>query len=164
MSEVSDFTIAILKFSFLALLWLFVFSAVGVMRRDLFGSPETAPARTRGGSGSVGVMPEASSRPTAGGRPPSHVVIVQGEGAGTSIALGQQPLTIGRGGHSGLVIADDYASTHHARLYCRGAQWFAEDLNSTNGTFIGRMRVDGPTPVAAGTQLRIGNTVLELRK
>lgn len=168
MAEVSDFTVAILKFSFLALLWLFVFSAVGVMRRDLFGGGEPAPSA---GVARAGLAPAAGGKATKGkqaqaspGPAPTHIVIVQGQGQGTTTPLGAQPLTIGRGGNSNVVIADDYASTHHARLYPRAGQWFIEDLNSTNGTFIGRQRVDGPIAVSVGTQIRIGNTVLELGK
>jgi pSer/pThr/pTyr-binding forkhead associated (FHA) protein len=39
-----------------------------------------------------------------------------------------------------------------------------EDLGSTNGTYLDRQRVNGPTPVPLGVPIRIGKTVLELRK
>jgi pSer/pThr/pTyr-binding forkhead associated (FHA) protein len=39
-----------------------------------------------------------------------------------------------------------------------------EDLGSTNGTFLGRTRVQAPTPVSPGSPVRIGRTVLELRR
>ena len=45
-----------------------------------------------------------------------------------------------------------------------GEQWFVEDLGSTNGTYIGHQRVTAPTPVTAGVAIRIGKTVLELRR
>jgi pSer/pThr/pTyr-binding forkhead associated (FHA) protein len=54
-------------------------------------------------------------------------------------------------------------STKHARLTPRGDEWIVEDLGSTNGTYIDRDRVTAATPVAAGTKIRIGKTVLELR-
>ncbi|HET7661412.1 MAG TPA: FHA domain-containing protein, partial [Oryzihumus sp.] len=48
--------------------------------------------------------------------------------------------------------------------YRDGDGWYVEDLGSTNGTFLGANRLSTPTPVAVGTTLRIGKTVLELRK
>ena len=41
--------------------------------------------------------------------------------------------------------------------------WVLEDLGSTNGTYLDRTKVTGPTPVAVGVPIRIGRTVLELR-
>jgi pSer/pThr/pTyr-binding forkhead associated (FHA) protein len=73
-------------------------------------------------------------------------------------------VTIGRGNDSTLVITDDYASTRHARLFPRDGQWLVEDLGSTNGTYLDRVRVSGPTPVPTGVPIRIGKTVLELRR
>jgi pSer/pThr/pTyr-binding forkhead associated (FHA) protein len=42
--------------------------------------------------------------------------------------------------------------------------WLVESLGSTNGTYLDRRKVDGPTPVQIGIPIRIGKTVLELRK
>jgi pSer/pThr/pTyr-binding forkhead associated (FHA) protein len=39
-----------------------------------------------------------------------------------------------------------------------------EDLGSTNGTYVQRTRVTAPLRVPLGTPIRIGKTVLELRK
>ena len=61
------------------------------------------------------------------------------------------------------MITDDYVSTHHARLVPRDGRWLLEDLGSTNGTFLGKTKVTDPVPLDAGTRVRIGKTVLELR-
>ena len=45
----------------------------------------------------------------------------------------------------------------------RDGQWFVEDLGSTNGTYLDRAKVTGPTPVPLGVPIRIGRTALELR-
>ena len=55
-------------------------------------------------------------------------------------------------------------STNHARLVPRDGSWVLEDLGSTNGTFLDRAKVTGPTPVPIGVPIRIGKTTLELRK
>jgi pSer/pThr/pTyr-binding forkhead associated (FHA) protein len=70
---------------------------------------------------------------------------------------------IGRADDSTLVLTDDYASTRHARLSQRGAEWYVEDLGSTNGTYLDRAKVTTAVRVPMGTPVRIGKTVIELR-
>ncbi|MFZ5850743.1 MAG: FHA domain-containing protein FhaB/FipA [Actinomycetota bacterium] len=156
----SELTLTVIKIGFLALLWLFVITGLSVMRSDIYGSPPAArPAR---GPAPRPRKPARSPRPRKG--LPSKVVVTQGALAGTSLGLGDAPVTIGRAADSTLVLTDDYASTRHARLFPRDGQWFVEDLGSTNGTYLDRQKVNGPTPVPLGVPIRIGKTVLELRK
>ena len=77
--------------------------------------------------------------------------------------LGDEPLTIGRSAESGLVIRDEYTSSHHARLMLWNGDWMIQDLDSTNGTFLNGNRVTQPTPVPLNTPVRIGTTSFELR-
>ena len=90
-------------------------------------------------------------------------MVTEGPLTGRSIDLGGQPLLIGRAQDAGLILEDDYASGRHARLFPQGSRWFLEDLGSTNGTYLGRSRVTTPIKVEAGTPIRIGKTVIELR-
>jgi pSer/pThr/pTyr-binding forkhead associated (FHA) protein len=78
--------------------------------------------------------------------------------------LGQAPILIGRAPECTLVLEDDFASGRHARLSLQQGTWMVEDLGSTNGTFLGRNRVQDPVPIAPGAPVRIGRTVLELRR
>ena len=84
--------------------------------------------------------------------------------AGRSIDLVDQQITMGRANDATLVLNDDYASTHHARIFPQDGQWIVEDLGSTNGTYLDRQKVTRPTPVPVGVPIRIGKTVLELRR
>src|SRR5690606_12332516 len=95
---------------------------------------------------------------------PSQVVIVDGGNAGEAVPLADAPLLIGRGTDAAIRLDDDYVSTRHARIVSSGDQWFVEDLGSTNGTYVGSRRITQPTAVGLGSQVRIGKTVLELRK
>jgi pSer/pThr/pTyr-binding forkhead associated (FHA) protein len=52
----------------------------------------------------------------------------------------------------------------HARLYGKNGAWYVEDLGSTNGTLLNDRRVEAPVEVHAGDVLKIGKTVLELRR
>ncbi len=157
----SPFTLTLIKLAFLAVLWLFVIAAVGVIRADMFGSKAAGRA--------------ASSRPPKAGRQPkaqrapqravpTKLVVVQGERAGTVIDLTGAPITVGRANDSTLVVTDDYASSRHARIYAQDGQWIVEDLGSTNGTYLGRTKVSSPMPIPPGVPVRIGKTVIELRK
>jgi pSer/pThr/pTyr-binding forkhead associated (FHA) protein len=92
-------------------------------------------------------------------------VVVQGSLAGTTVALQGQTITLGRAHDSTIVLDDDYASSRHARIYPdQAGQWTVEDLGSTNGTYLDRQRLTAPMPLQPGMPIRIGRTVIELRK
>jgi pSer/pThr/pTyr-binding forkhead associated (FHA) protein len=61
-------------------------------------------------------------------------------------------------------ISDPSVSTMHAKLQRRDTIWILTDLGSTNGTYLNQSRVSRPTPIAAGDQLSIGKTVVEVRR
>jgi hypothetical protein len=153
--------VAVARIGLLVLLWIFVFTVVGVIRRDLF----VGRRANRLVAMPRGVVPTVPGKPAKvkKGRAAHQLVVTAGALAGTRITLGEAPITIGRAEDSTLVINDDYSSARHARLVARGGQWFIEDLGSTNGTYLDRTKVSGPTPVPLGVPIRIGRTSLELR-
>ena len=71
----------------------------------------------------------------------------------------QTEVTIGRDPNCDFPILDDAVSAHHARISYHHAQWWLEDLNSTNGTFIGKNKVSVPTVLINSDQFKCGNTV-----
>ncbi|WP_117213393.1 FHA domain-containing protein FhaB/FipA [Allorhizocola rhizosphaerae] len=156
-----EIVLAAARFGFLVLLWIFVFTVVGVIRRDLFAGSRAGRlvAAPRGVNVAAGARPAKVRK----GRAAHQLVVTAGALAGTKITLGEAPITIGRAEDSTLVITDDYASARHARLIPRDGQWVLEDLGSTNGTYLDRTKVSGPTPVPLGVPIRIGRTSLELR-
>ena len=93
-------------------------------------------------------------------------MVTEGSLRGTTLTLGQAPVLIGRGSDCTLVLDDEYASTKHVRITPApaGDGWVVEDLQSTNGTVLGREKLTTPAPFEPGTPLRIGKTVLELRR
>ena len=163
----NPFTLTLIKLAFLAMLWLFVIAAVGVIRADLFGSKAVARAAQRSRSAKPRRQAQRSAKPPARVRrdEPSKLVVTQGPTAGTTLDLGTtQVITIGRANDATIVVTDDYASSRHARIFAQDGQWIVEDLGSTNGTYLGRTKVTRPTPVPVGVPIRIGKTVFELRK
>jgi pSer/pThr/pTyr-binding forkhead associated (FHA) protein len=162
-------TLDLIKLAFLAVLWLFVIAAVGVIRTDLFDQP-ASPRRQRRAArqGARRAPPPVPARPPRqSGRSRTsarQVVVTGGNLAGTTITLADQQITIGRAADATLVLTDDYASTRHARLFPQNGEWIVEDLGSTNGTYLDRQKVTQPMPVPVGVPIRIGKTVLELRR
>jgi pSer/pThr/pTyr-binding forkhead associated (FHA) protein len=159
----STLTLLLIRLAFLAILWLFVIAAVGVVRTDMFGASRSSRKARR--------QLRAAARPTRPPRSgrnnrsePNRLLVTSGALAGTSLGLTGQQITVGRANDATLVLNDDYASSRHARLFPQDGQWIVEDLGSTNGTYIDRQKVTQPTPVPVGVPIRIGKTVLELRR
>jgi pSer/pThr/pTyr-binding forkhead associated (FHA) protein len=162
----NQLTLDLIKLAFLAVLWLFVITAVGVVRTDLFDQAGSARRQRRAARlQSRNVPPTAPPRPARYTRgTPRTLVVTGGSLTGTTIPLAQEQITIGRAADATLVLTDDYASTRHARLFPQNGEWIVEDLGSTNGTYLDRQKVTQPTPVPLGVPVRVGKTVLELRK
>jgi hypothetical protein len=158
--------LTLIRIGFLAVLWLFVIAAVGVVRTDLFGP--TSQRRRRSPARPQPAPPRPTKPRAKPARPPrsapQQLLVTGGTLAGTSLGLTDQQITIGRADDATLVLSDDYASTRHARLFPQDGQWLVEDLGSTNGTYLDRQKVTQPTPVPIGVPIRIGKTVLELRR
>lgn len=156
----SELTLFLIRVAYLAILWIFVLSAISVIRSDMFGArvPETA----RGQAARRNTKP--AKPPTRRRGSPTHVIVVDGANRGERAELGATPVLVGRGNDAAIRLDDDYVSTRHARILASGDQWFVEDLGSTNGTYIGSVRITQPTTVTVGTQVRIGKTILEVRK
>jgi pSer/pThr/pTyr-binding forkhead associated (FHA) protein len=156
--ELSELTLFLIRVAFLAILWIFVLSAISVIRSDMFGARVPEAARGVGGR-----QPKQKPPPKRRGSP-TQVVVTQGSNSGATARLADAPILIGRGNDAAIRLDDDYVSTRHARIAASGDQWFVEDLGSTNGTYIGTVRITQPTTITLGTQIRIGKTILELRK
>ncbi|MEU1591823.1 FHA domain-containing protein [Streptomyces sp. NPDC005708] len=169
----SELTLTVMRLGFLAVLWLFVIVAVQVIRSDLFGTRVTQRGSRRDGGRPQQAARQAAPPPQrqqpSGGRQrrgaPTKLVVSEGSLTGTTVALQGQTITLGRAHDSTIVLDDDYASSRHARIYPdRDGQWIVEDLGSTNGTYLDRARLTTPTPIPLGAPIRIGKTVIELRK
>ena len=169
----SELTLTVLQLGFVALLWVFVLSVVGVLRRDLFGTKVVQRSAQQRRPAPPRPAPAPAPAPRKRENPPATqpdrttprtLVVTEGSLKGTTIDLGQAPVLIGRAPECTLVLTDEYSSGRHARLFQREGRWWVEDLGSTNGTKLGRSPLKEPTPVGPGQQLRIGRTVIELRR
>lgn len=173
-------TLLVLRFAFLAVLWLFVFVIVFALRSDLFGQrvrtiptdPKAAPSgpttpsipTAAAPAGAFTELIEQGGGTSSNAAVATRLVITEGSREGMEMPLGGGPITIGRSSESNVVIRDDYTSTNHARLDLRAEGWVVTDLESTNGTFVNGQKVTSPVLVAEGTPITIGTTTFELRR
>ncbi|HWU29885.1 MAG TPA: FHA domain-containing protein [Microbacterium sp.] len=160
----SDLLLLLLRIGFLVMLWFFVFAVVYSLRADLFG------VRVRKMPAAEAPVPAApvhqAPRPSApAAKAATRLIITSGPKEGLEVPLGTaDSMSIGRSSESGLVIRDDYTSSHHARLTRRGDIWTLQDLGSTNGTFLDGHRLsDKPVQVQIGSAIKVGATTFELR-
>jgi len=93
---------------------------------------------------------------------PKYLAITAGALAGSRLPLSGQPITIGRAPSNTLVFEDDYASSHHARLYPTPHGWVLEDLNSTNGTLLAGEPLTGSALLPVGVPVTIGHSEIKL--
>jgi hypothetical protein len=129
----------LLRYAFLAGLLVFVARAVRVVASDLDERAVTAPR--------VRTVLVAESPDGLRGRE----FLIAGEAV------------IGRAPGCAIVLSDDFASAHHARLFERGNRVWIEDLRSTNGTRLNGRPLRRPAPLQTGDRLQIGQTVLGFR-
>jgi FHA domain len=139
----------LLKFGFIAVLYLFLLWVTRSASRDLLRgvapSPETGIR--------LGAEPSGSETPDA------WLVVEKGAGLRTGDRIDLfGDLTIGRSGQVDVPIEDPYASQVHARVYSHAGQHYVEDLGSTNGTFLNDSGVTGPRALNPDDRLRIGDT------
>jgi pSer/pThr/pTyr-binding forkhead associated (FHA) protein len=139
-----------LKFGFLAVLYLFLLWVSRSGLRELRKTSAPAPEAT----GFHPIGPGGRSAATD-----AFLVVVTGGG----LTPGERfdlfgGLSIGRSGEADIQIDDRFASSVHARLYSRGATYYVEDMNSTNGTFLNGSTLKGEAEIHDLDSVKIGDT------
>lgn len=144
-----EFVLAILKYLFLALVFLFLARAVRAMYLEIAGPRAPRGPAMQRSSPKSGKLPEKLTVTGADGKPRSYKL--------------EDELIIGRADKCQVVLSDSYASQVHARIFRKDGGFFIEDTGSTNGTSLNKKRVTSPMPVYRGDRVRIGKTDLELK-
>jgi len=156
----SEIALTVLKVLFLALLWVFIASAVSVIRSDLFGRTVPMPDQPGAQELEQPLPPPKKTKRTRG--EPRILTITQGSQAGQSAELADGVILIGRGAGAQLSLDDDYVSTRHARVVSGENGIYLEDLGSTNGSYVNGQRITAPTTVSLSDTIRIGRTIMRL--
>jgi FHA domain len=153
----SEAVLTVLKFCFLALLYLFLYRVVRLTLREL-----RAPAVTAGGP----PAPAAPAPPRRERKPERGAlrlrIIEPAARQGETHAIDRE-LTVGRGAGCAIVLGDDtYVSQLHARLFQQNGEGYVEDLGSTNGTYVNGKAIAAATRLRRGDQVQFGQTVVEI--
>lgn len=92
--------------------------------------------------------------------------VLNGEMEGYEFEAEGDVVTLGRKAENDVALPlDQRVSRFHAQLQRRrDGTWLLEDLDSTNGTFVGRRRIHAPTPVEDGETFRMGRTWLRVEE
>lgn len=154
----SELAITLAKVGFLALLWIFILSAVSVIRSDMFGK---AVAASEVPQQLDTVKPDRRKRRQKS--KPSRLVLTNGPNEGFAADLSGGVVIIGRSSDCAIILDDDYVSTRHAQVLADGQDGFyIEDLGSTNGTYVNGRRITAATTVTTAESIRIGRTTMAL--
>ncbi len=142
------------RFGLLILLWAFIMAVLAAQRRDI----KAAASAQRRPRSAAAPAPAPMRREKA-----REVVVVEGPLQGSHMEISTlEELSLGRADNNDFVLGDDFASSRHARLFRRGSEWFVEDLDSRNGTFVDGIRIDQPERVQVGTDIKMGRTIVRL--
>lgn len=138
------------KWVLIGLVYLLLFLLLRAVRNEMrpgvvVGSPAAAVA------GSLRV-----TEPGAARLQPGQILPLPNE-----VVLGSRRERLSR--HD-IVLRDNFVSGRHARLEWDGVSWWVEDLESTNGTYVGGRRLASGERVSlpAGSQLQVGGVIFEL--
>jgi pSer/pThr/pTyr-binding forkhead associated (FHA) protein len=146
---VPPLVLTVLKLLFLVLLYLFIARAVRIVYLDMVGPkvPKTAA--------------QQQAKRRSFGTP--KMVSVQEPGVPLRSFSLEGELTVGKQGTT-ITLADSFVSTKHARIYQTDQGWLIEDMGSTNGTFVNKVKVVAPTPLKVGDEIRLGKTTIEVKR
>jgi pSer/pThr/pTyr-binding forkhead associated (FHA) protein len=152
---VTPFALSALKYGLFALLFLFIWRSMRWVVRGLtVDQTPRASRRSKGATGGEPALPPG----------PRSLVVHPPDGGKTHSVQVTASMVVGRAPECDLRIDDTYASQQHARLFGKNESWYVEDLGSTNGTFVNDQKLAAPAIVQPGDKIRVGTTVLELRR
>jgi pSer/pThr/pTyr-binding forkhead associated (FHA) protein len=155
---VPNLVLELLKYVFVAVLYIFVAVVVRAIYLEL------KPAGAARSSRQPAPAPAARPASRRVKKAPKKAAVVEGGNLkGKSFDLGSE-LIVGRGEKCHVVLDDTYVSQVHARIFAKDDGYVLEDLGSTNGTYLNRQKVTAPVEVQRGDRVKIGRTVLEMRK
>jgi pSer/pThr/pTyr-binding forkhead associated (FHA) protein len=149
----------LLEYGVIILLWLFFMWVVRAVWVEV--RPLKRRRRRRDADGDAD--PVVGGKGRKGKLLRLHVIRPEDQ-AGRTYDIGDE-ITVGRAAGCGVPIDyDSYSSNLHARLFRLDGDIWAEDLGSTNGTWVNTVRIGERTRLEKGDLLQVGGTVFEVGK
>src|SRR5450755_2490341 len=84
------------------------------------------------------------------------LIVLAGAKDGTQIPLKKDKFVIGRASECTLRAGSEAISRRHCAILRSDGVWVARDLGSRNGTYINDQKIEQPTPLSVGDELRVG--------
>jgi len=84
------------------------------------------------------------------------ITVRNGEGGSQSFSFEKEKISVGRDPKSDLVIDDIEISRTHLVITKDGDSFFAEDLDSTNGSFLNMKQFKGKSEITSGDRIKLG--------
>ncbi len=84
------------------------------------------------------------------------LVIRRGSGAGSRFLLDEDLVTAGRHPDSHMFLDDVTVSRRHAEIVRTATGYVVRDVESLNGTYVNRVRIDGDVELHPGDELQVG--------
>lgn len=94
---------------------------------------------------------------------PPITLTIDHEGISQSKQFLTPEVVIGRDPSCEFVIPDETISLRHCNLSYRNRQWWAEDLDSTNGSFVNESQIESPVVLIDGDTLRVGQVYIQIQ-
>jgi hypothetical protein len=152
---VNDPIAVLLKFGFLAVLFLFLLWVSRSALRDVAGRGGALAIDDTGPSAVA--PPEQVMDLRSGVFPRLEVIAAMGHEPGEEFDL-NGGITMGRANSADVKIDDPFASAAHCRIFPRGQFMYIEDMGSTNGTFLNGRQLRKPEQLRVADVIRIGDT------
>jgi hypothetical protein len=160
--------LTVLKFCFLALLYLFLFRVVRIVRLELKPAKVAGPAAAvaaEPGAAPAGKASKREAKKDKRSRVGAQLQLLDPPGRNGEVYPITEEVTVGRAPGCGVILDDDtFVSQVHARLFQRGRETYVEDLGSTNGTLVNGVRISEVTRLHRGDQVQFGSTLGEITK
>ncbi|AFV03202.1 hypothetical protein UNSWDHB_2085 [Dehalobacter sp. UNSWDHB] len=86
-----------------------------------------------------------------------YLEVIKGTNEGEIYDLNKDEYIVGRQEDCDIEVRDLEISRHHLKLYTENRRWFVQDLGSTNGTYLNKLRVDRYM-VNPGDRIKAGQT------
>lgn len=132
---------------FIVVLYIIIYYALKIMYKDVKGGN-----RTKGSSNKEKF---------------AYGLEVVNEGQNSNLKKGslihvRNTVTIGRKDDNSIILSDTFVSGNHAKLYVRNNEFYLEDLDSTNGTYINNQKLQGRMKLKMNDEIKIGTVVFKV--
>lgn len=71
-------------------------------------------------------------------------------------------ITLGRKENNTVVLNDRFVSSYHAKIYLKNREYYLEDLQSTNGTYVNENKIEGNIRLNVNDIIRFGSTAFKV--